>query len=200
MMTTDKTLPEFSFFPGPITNIWPKANATIVDVYRGITADYYKKKTEQLRKSKNPDQYRKAKKALDYCTFGGTFWTRDKSQLIKPSGYCTIDIDHIRPNFMINIQTILQYDPMIETALLFISPSGTGLKWIVKLDLEIYPDYELNYRGIVGYLKATYPDHFSLKENIIDESGKDICRACFLCHDQHAYINPKYLANGNGKV
>lgn len=199
-MITTKTLPEFSFFPGPITNIWPKTNATIVDVYRGITGEYYKCKTEQLRKAKNPDQYRKAKKTLDYCTFGGTFWTRDKSQLIKFSGYCTIDIDHIRPNFMISIQTILQHDPMIKTALLFVSPSGTGLKWIVEINLETYPDYELNYRGIVAYLKSTYPDHFGKTENIIDISGSDISRACFLCHDPHAYINPKYLNNGNIQV
>lgn len=200
MKTPSAILPEFSFFLGPITNVWPKANATIVDVYRGVTSEYYKQKTEQLRSAKNDDQYRKAKKQLDFCTFGGTFWTREKQQLIKPSGYLTIDFDHIKPKNIEGVISSLKCDKMIETALLFVSPSGTGLKWIVEIDLEQFPDYEINFLGIVGYLRKTYPDHFNSPDDIIDTSGKDISRACFLCYDPQAYINPKYLTNGREKV
>lgn len=200
MNTPSATFPQFSFFRGPITNVWPQANATILDVYRGITGDYYKQKTEQLRRAKNEDQYRKAKKQLDFVTFAGTFWTRDKQNLIKPSGYCCVDFDHIKPKFLIGIQVILESDPLLETALLFVSPSGTGLKWIVEVDIEKYPDYEINFKGIVSYLRKTYSDHFNCGENIIDETGKDISRACFLCHDPHAFVNQKYLTNGSTQI
>jgi len=195
METVSAKLPKFSFFEGPITNVCPKVNATIVDVYRGITGDYYKIKTEQLRAAKNEDQYRKAKKQLDFVTFAGIFRTRDKQNLIRSSEYCCIDFDHINPKYFFEIRDILKSDPIIETALLFVSPSGTGLKWIVEIDLEKYPDYEINFKGIVAYLRITSPGHFNCGENIIDTTGKDACRACFLCYDPEAYINPKYLYN-----
>lgn len=191
------TLPEFSFFRGPITNLLPQTNATIGDVYRGITGDYYKQKTEQLRLAKNEDQYRKAKKKLDYVCFSGTFILRNDENLIKPSGYCCIDIDHIKQKNLIGIRVILESDPLLKTALLFTSPSGKGLKWIVEIDLETYPDYGTNFRGIVAYLRKTYPDRFNCGENDIDETSINISRACFLCYDPEAYVNQKYLINGS---
>lgn len=200
MNQNELELPKFSYFRGPVTNIWPHANANIVDIYRGITGNYYKNKTEKLRQAKNPDLYRIAKKKLDFVTFAGTFLTREKENLIKASGYCCIDFDHIRPNFLINIRVLLEYDPMLETALLFTSPSGTGLKWVVEIDLEKFPDYEINFKGIVSYLRKTYPDHFNNGENIIDETGSDISRACFLCYDSQAYINPKFMNNGSNQI
>jgi len=196
MKTKDTTLPEFSFFYGPITNKWPNASATIVDIYRGITSDYYKSKTEQLRNSNNQDQYRWAKKKLDFVTFAGLFQMRDKENLIEPSGYCCIDFDHINLLHIEEIKTILIKDPMLDTALLFRSPSYYGLKWIVEVNLDLFPDYEINFRGIVAYLRKSYPNYFNSGDNIIDETGKDVCRACFLCHDAEAYINPKYLCHG----
>jgi hypothetical protein len=196
MKAIDTILPKFSFFDGPITNKWPNASATIVDIYRGITSDYYKYKTEQVRNSKNQDQYRKAKMKLDFVTFAGTFQSRDKKNLTEPSGYCCIDFDHIEQDYIEGIKTILLNDPVITTALLFRSPSFSGLKWIVEVDLVSYPDYEDNFRGIVAYLRNTYPDYFNLGNSIIDETGKDVCRACFLCHDPEAYLNQKYQPNG----
>lgn len=188
-----KTLPEFSFFKGPITNIIPDANANMKQIHYAVTSGYYRKKTEELRRANNEDQKRKAKKKLDYVTFGGTFVTRSKEDLVKRSGYCCIDLDHVRPNHLTGLICLLINDPLIETALLFTSPSGNGLKWIVEIDLDTYPDYEIYFNGIVAYLRKTYPDYFNATTNIIDESGKDICRACFLCYDPDAYINPKYL-------
>lgn len=196
MRLNETSLPKFSFFKGPITNKRPKTSATIVDIFRGLTSNYYKTKTERYRITKDKE----IKKKLDFVTFAGIFIVRNKENLFRYSGYACIDFDHIEKGQIEVIKEILLKDNMLETALLFISPSGDGLKWVVEIDLEHFPDYETNFRGIVGYLRVTYPDHFNTGENIIDESGKDICRACFLCHDPHAYINPKYLNNGNYKV
>jgi hypothetical protein len=187
------SLPKFSFYPGPIQNKFPSHNITIQDAYRAIAGDYYKLKTEKLRAATSPEDYRKAKQKLDYITPGGTFWARDKQNLNEASGYCTIDFDHIPDKQIEVIKELLINDPMLETQLLFISPSGSGLKFIVDIDIERFPDYEINFKGIVFYLRKTYPEYFNTGDNIIDETGKDICRACFLCYDPDAYINPKYL-------
>jgi len=194
MKKTETALPEFSFFKGPITNIIPAANANVKQIHHALTSTYYQAKTEELRRAKNNDQIRKAKKKLDYVTFGGTFRIRAKEELVTPSRYCCIDFDHVRPNHFSEIKISLLNDPLIETALMFTSPSGTGLKWVVEIDLDTYPDYEIYFNGIVAYLRQTYPDYFNSGCNIIDTTGKDICRACFLCYDPEAYINPKYLA------
>lgn len=196
MKTQTTTFPEFSFFKGPITNTIPATNANIKQIHYALTSSYYKKQNEELRRARNNDQKRKAKKKLDFVTFAGTFGLRLKDALIRPSGYCCIDIDHVRPNDMRAIHHALINDPMIETALLFVSPSGTGLKWIIEIDNQ-YP-FDVNYKGVVSYIQNTYPDYFNCKEyNIIDTSGSDISRACFLCYDPEAYINPKYQTNGN---
>jgi hypothetical protein len=194
------TLPKFSYFKGPITNLYPQSNATIIDIHRGITSDYYKAQTEQLRWAKNEDQRREAKKKLDYVCFAGTFSYRNDDSLISPSGYACIDIDHIKQKNLLGVSALLESDPLLETVLLFTSPSGSGLKWICKIDLETYPDYRINFLGIVAYLLKTYPDRFNCGENDIDTTSINISRACFLCHDEYAYLNPKYLTNGSDQI
>ncbi len=69
--------------------------------------------------------------------------------------------------------------------LLFTSPSGDGLKWIIPIDITTasHTDY---FRAISNYVRQTYGIE-------ADKSGKDISRACFLPHDSNAYLNPKYL-------
>ncbi|NQU88182.1 MAG: virulence protein E [Mariniphaga sp.] len=191
------TYPKFSFFDGPITNPLPRSLVTIVDVYRGISAGYYMDLIKKLRSATNQDKRKQIKQGLDYVTFAGSFAKREKSGLVKPSGYCCIDLDHLAPGNLEKIKKILLQDPMFETQLLFTSPSGEGLKWIIEVDLISYPDYELNFRGLVGYLKHNYPEFFNVETNYIDETGKDISRACFMSWDPSAFINPKYLNNEN---
>ena len=82
---------------------------------------------------------------------------------------------------------VLLNDPKIETELLFTSPSGDGLKWIVPI---YYNDltHDEYFEAVKNYLD----DAYNLK---IDASGKNFSRACFLPHDPNIYINPKYLSN-----
>ena len=201
MTMKETTFPKFSFFNGPITNTRPNSSGTIADVYRGLTSNYYKEKTAQLRNTIDPAERRKAKKNLDYVTFSGTFrQSRAKENLIQHSGYICIDLDHIEPPQIEVIKATLLKDKMLETQLLFISPSGNGLKWVVEVDLNICPDHETNYNGISYYLKNTYPDLLTIDIKTIDQNCKDVSRACFLCHDPEAYINPKYQKNGSIKI
>ena len=103
------------------------------------------------------------------------------------SGLLTIDFDHIH-----NLQQLknqLLNDEYFETELLFISPSGDGLKWIISIDIT-ESTHQNFFQAIANYIKEVYRLE-------VDKSGKDISRACFLPHDPEAYINPKYL---NAKV
>ena len=71
-----------------------------------------------------------------------------------------------------------------ETELLFRSPSGNGIKWIIPVVNNNGHDHEYYFRAVSNYLKS-----FGIT---VDKSGKDVSRACFLPHDPNAFINPKY--------
>ena len=176
--------PEFSFFKAPINNIHPYKNIRISDAYNYIVGPYAKARTEELRNITDKKRARLYKAArFDYATFCGTFKERNDAKAISVSGLICLDFDHL-PQLEELFGKLLQ-DNYFETVLLFRSPSGDGLKWVIEISKGNYThaDYFL---AISSYISATYgiaPDC----------SGKDLSRACFLPYDPQAYINPKFV-------
>jgi len=171
----------FSFFKSPITNTIPHSQATLRQIYNAITGNYYKARTTHLRNLTNPKEARIFKASnFDYCTFSGTFTTRNDKAIIKHSGLLCIDFDHLQN--LSEIKNRLLADEYFETQLLFTSPSGNGLKWVISIDTgtATHSDY---FAAVSNYIKQTYQIE-------VDKSGRDLSRACFLPHDPQAYINP----------
>lgn len=171
----------FSFFKSPITNVQPYKNISLADAFRYITGDYAKVRTEKLRSIADTKRARNFKSAnFDYCTFSGTFRVRNDKALIEHSGLLCLDFDHVT-----GVQSLFErllHDEYFETQLLFRSPSGDGLKWIVPINVAemSHGDY---FRAVANYVRSTYGVE-------VDKSGKDVSRACFLPYDPQAYINP----------
>lgn len=93
-----------------------------------------------------------------------------------------IDFDHVAD--IPSLKDRLLHDEYFETELLFRSPSGDGLKWIVAIDRKGWEHCRF-YKAVYNYLVAKgYPDP--------DKSGSDVARSCFIPFDAEAYINPKY--------
>ena len=176
--------PLFSFFKAPINNIKPHSASTLRKVYNAIVGNYYEERTEKLRAISDVGQARKFKASnFDYCTFSGTFTTRNDKALIKHSGLLCVDFDHL--NSIETLFNSLLQDEYFDTQLLFRSPSGDGLKWIISIDTAetTHSDY---FVAVANYIQQTYGI-------AVDKSGKDISRACFIPHDPQAFINPIYL-------
>jgi hypothetical protein len=174
----------FSFFKAPITNTKPHKAVSLLQVYNAIKGDYYKDRTQKLQAISDVVQARQFKAAnFDYCTFSGVFTTRSDKALIKHSGLLCLDFDHLQNVEKLRFQ--LLQDEYFDTQLLFVSPSGNGLKWIISIDATTMPhgDY---FAAVANYILQTYGI-------AVDKSGKDISRACFLPHDSEAYINPIHL-------
>lgn len=180
--------PHFSFFKRPISNTIPKGIVSIVELYQLIKGSSYAEATKHLRQIEDPKEARAYKaKHFDYATLSGRFSRRSDKAITAHSGLMTIDFDHLED--VTTLKAKLLEDEYFETELLFTSPSGDGLKWIVPIDLTV--DSHTNYfKAIANYIKQTY--HVE-----IDNSGKDVSRACFIPHDKDVYINPKYLSYGN---
>ncbi|MBP0902207.1 BT4734/BF3469 family protein [Mariniflexile gromovii] len=174
-----------SFFKAPVRNVFPVETLRLHQVFELITSDKYKKITDALRAITDIKEARKFKaNHFDYVTFSGTFEKRNDSNLLKHSNLLTIDFDHLE-----NLQELkeqLLNDEYFETEMLFTSPSGDGLKWIIRIDiLEV--SHNEYFKAIANYIKHTY--------NIeVDQSGKDVSRACFLPYDPTAFLHKRHQA------
>ena len=177
-------VPVFSYFKKPVTNINPTKEIDLVDAYVMIKGDEFESCTNALRNIQDVKEARKYKAfQFDYVTFSGTFSKRNDKNLRKHSGLLTIDFDHVQD--ITGLKAELLRDQYFETELLFVSPSGDGLKWVIPIDLTKagHQDY---FKAVVNYIQQTY-------QLEVDQSGKDISRACFLPHDPQIFINPKYI-------
>ncbi|HEY5507981.1 MAG TPA: BT4734/BF3469 family protein [Paludibacter sp.] len=174
----------FSFYKSPIKNIVPHKSATLLQIYNAITGDFYKERTTKLRSIADPKQARQFKaNNFDYCTFSGTFTSRNDKNLVQHSGLMAVDFDHL-PNLE-EVRQALLADDYFDTQLLFVSPSGDGLKWIIPIDTSQTPHAEY-FAAVAIYILQTY----SIE---VDKSGRDVSRACFLPHDPNAFIHPNNL-------
>lgn len=180
-----KKLPQFSFYKAPVQNIVPYKIIGLKETYQVITGSYLKKPTQKLRLIRDKVENRNFKASqFPYVTFSGTFTKRNETSLNEHSGLIALDFDHVE-----NLQELkskLLVDPLLATELLFISPNGNGIKWIVHIDVQGKYSHVDMFQALFNYIKNTY-------EIEIDKACKDISRATFLCFDPEAFINPKYL-------
>lgn len=179
--------PRFSYFKNNLFNLYVNKNIGISEVHKMITDTIRKYRTDGVRKLANEkEQAAYKKKNFDYVTFSGTFTKRNNTSLIKHSELLTIDIDGIHSiNKKEDIRQKLLEDSYFPTELLFTSPRGKGLKWIIKISLEKATHLEY-FQAVSNYLKQTY-------QIAVDASGSDVSRACLLPYDPGAYMNPKYI-------
>ncbi len=162
----------FSFFKAPIKNIYPLGEIDLSRAYEWIKHNY-QSETEQVRT--NPSL--KAK-ILPYITPSGMFKTRNNNDLLQYSGIICIDLDHCD----IRLKDTLSEDNFLNPALIFISPSGTGLKVFIAIKNATIEDHLKYFAAISQYLLNTY-------ELDADKACKDVARACFLCHDPAAFYS-----------
>lgn len=182
-MEEDYNYTSFSFFRRPIQNTEPYRAADVVDMYRYITSTYARTQTEALRSIAEPKEAKAYKAAnFDYCTFSGLFRKRSDKALLLHSGLMCIDFDDVED--MDALKQRLIHHEYFDTELLFVSPSGNGLKWIIPIDLRGC-NHSRYFKAVANCIEATV----GIKP---DPSGSDVSRSCFLPYDPNAYINPKY--------
>lgn len=175
--------PMFTFFKRPVTNTIPCKDISLKEAYDYITSPAAKAQTEKLRTISDKKEARKFKKYnFDYVSFSGTFSYRDDDHVTKPSNLLCVDFDHL-PNVEEMFQKLL-HDRYFITELLFRSPSGDGLKWVIPIEYRGHT-HEQIFDAVYNYVSATYG-------TAMDRSCSDMSRPCYLPYDPGAYLNPKY--------
>ena len=159
-------------------NIFDKDNPIYRDVYSVLGAvrdGIYKDKIHLLRQEQDKSERERIKRGLLSICFSGKFKRRFDKDIISHSGLAVLDFDHIDISF----KKLISGDPYTFAA--FISPSGDGLKVLVRIPPEI-ENHEAYYLGIVKYCEnKKYPK--------LDTTSKNISRVCFISYDPDIYIN-----------
>ena len=176
--------PTFSFFKQPIKNTIPhKERISLSDVYLFLSGTLLKERTETLRRITDQAANREYKAVnFPFVTFSGCFQYRNEKGLVQHSGLLVFDFDHLPETEKLKMQLLT--DRYFETELLFTSPNGNGLKWVVSIDVNRFTHIQW-FDAVSRYIAATY--HVE-----VDKSGRDVCRVCFLCYDPDAFIHPRH--------
>lgn len=178
---------EFQFYRAPITTVNSQRTMTIKEAYLYITSMEPMERTNKLRTIGDEKEAKKFKgNNFDFVLFSGTFRRRKAEALIEHSGLICLDFDHVGDNRQRwALRERLLKDPYFETELLFTSPSGDGLKWVIDINIEKH-DHLTWFIALQNYIRHTYGVE-------VDKACKDVCRACFLPHDASCYVNPIIL-------
>jgi len=142
-------------------------------IFGYIKSDRYKDKIESLRTLEDKKERDKIKATLPSICWSGEFSQRGNDFCKMHSGYVCIDFDHV-DNLDVFKKRICkdQY-----TYICFVSPSGDGLKVIIKIPANIKTHAD-SCRAITDYYKEETLDEF-----------RDIARVCYISYDPDIYLN-----------
>lgn len=145
----------------------------IDDVLNDIKTGSNKTYIEKIRKELDKEKRNKLKSNLKSICFSGEFSYRSAKNCIKHSGFACLDFDEVEEPDV--LRDSLQGNDYIYSA--FISPSGNGVKAIVKFPPSI-KDHKKYYEAIC--------ETFETK---LDTQTKDVSRVCYESYDPELFIN-----------
>lgn len=148
-------------------------NSILERIKEGKTKELIK----QIRSEKNKDVRQELKKNLPAICFSGTFNKRSDDSLIEHSGFICLDFDGYKTKKdMMSEKERISKDRY--TYSVFVSPSGNGLKVLVKIPKE--PENHKNY--FLSLDKHYNSEYF-------DKTSKNVSRVCYESYDPLIHIN-----------
>ncbi len=156
---------------------------TIPEILHEIKTGKYRPGITYLRKSlaeNKLEAYEKAKKSLPAFTPSGKFVGGRKMEFLEAySNFIILDIDKLSTANLAKAKEVASKSEFTYAS--FISPSGNGLKILVKVNTK-KEDHKETFLAIQKHYET-------LLNHEIDKSGKDITRLCFYSFDDNLYLN-----------
>lgn len=132
---------------------------------------------KRIRTEKDKTERNELKKKLPAICFSGVFTKRSDNSITSHSGLICLDFDgYEKQKNMLEAKEALTKNKYVYSV--FISPSGNGLKVIVKIPQDI--DNHVNYFN-------SLENHFNSPH--FDKAVKNISRVCYESYDPLIYIN-----------
>ena len=120
---------------------------------------------------------RKLKEQLPSVLFAGQFKSARTTGLLQHSGLLVVDFDDVPESDLQRHKQELAEHP--STRLVFISPSGAGLKWVVAVNAHDEATHKRCFDLCLEETAKRYPD----LHRYVDLKGGDLSRRCFMSHD-----------------
>jgi hypothetical protein len=146
-------------------------------IFERIREGKSKDLVKSIRTEKDKTTRNKMKQELPSICFSGKFNKRADNSLLEHSGLICLDFDgYPSKKEMIAEKDSLSKDKYVYSV--FVSPSGDGLKVIVKIPKDI--DNHINYFN-------SLEKHFNSQH--FDKTSKNVSRVCYESYDPMIYIN-----------
>jgi len=127
----------------------------------------------KIRAIDNKDERNKLKAQLKCICFSGEFSKRKSINIVNHSGFACLDFDDLEDAS--SFREDLRHNEYIYSA--FVSPSGNGVKAIVKIPPEIN-----NHKNYYEAICETF-------DTQLDTKTKDVSRVCYESYDSDLWIN-----------
>jgi BT4734-like, N-terminal domain len=127
---------------------------------------------------------KKAKLALPYATWSGTFSRRANNGLIRHSGQCGVDLDDLGGAGAIDVLQAAVADVFCLAA--FRSARGEGVRLIFRIPPCSPENHAAAFEQVSAHVRKNYGHD-------ADTSGKDVCRASFVSFDNGLWLNAAAL-------
>lgn len=140
-------------------------------------SEYTKELVKKIRKENRKPERQELKKHLPAICFSGTFNKRTDASLIQHSGLICLDFDgYDKPKDLLQDKENLSKNKYVFSV--FISPSGNGLKVLVKIpaDAENHTNY---FNSLEKHFNSPY----------FDKTSKNVSRVCYESFDPLLHIN-----------
>jgi hypothetical protein len=139
----------------------------------GVTKDLVKK----IRLEKRKPERQELKKQLPAICFSGTFNKRTDVSLIEHSGLICLDFDgYVKQKELLQDKENLSKNKYVFSV--FISPSGNGLKVLVKIPADA-ENHTMYFNSLEKYFNSPY----------FDKTSKNLSRVCYESYDPLIAIN-----------
>lgn len=135
----------------------------------------------KIRSEKDEDERDRLKKKLPIICYSGKLYRHEDAAFKEHSGIIALDLDKFKnlEELMLFREMLLNSDKKRFILALFISPSGLGLKILIKIPPCDEKDHRSYYRGLKSFFDD---DHW-------DDKCINISRGHFLSYDHEMYIN-----------
>lgn len=149
----------------------------VLSILERVKEGKSKELVRKIRHEKNKDERNRLKQELPAICFSGKFAKRDDNSLLEHSGLICLDFDNFTSNSsMLAKKEELSLDQY--TFSVFISPSGKGLKLIVKI-----PKDPERHKAYFNALETYY------NSELFDKTSKNLSRVCYESYDPTIFVN-----------
>ena len=170
-MTTQITI--FKSIRDTDTPFFRDVNKILERIKEGATKDIVKK----IRAEKRKPERNELKKQLPAICFSGTFNKRADNSIIDHSGLICLDFDGYTKQKEL-LQDKENFTKSKYVFSVFISPSGNGLKVLVKIPAD--PENHTNYfNSLEKHFNSPY----------FDKTSKNLSRVCYESYDPLIHVN-----------